>query len=92
MTISPLINLINTVISLYTTGLIIWLVLNILSRFDIINSSHPFVRKIMSFGYSLYEPILYQIRRVIPLIGSIDLSPLVLLLLLNFARGLLFSI
>jgi len=92
MNINPLLNLTASIINLYATGLIIWLILNLLARFNIINSYHPFVRKIMNFGDSLYEPLLTQIRKVIPSIGGVDLSPLFLLLLLEFTRGLLYSI
>ena len=87
MNISPLLNLIFTVVNLYIFGLFVWIALGFLSKFNIINSYHPLIRKIMEFGYSIYNPPLHQIRRIIPPIAGIDLSPLVLILLLELIKG-----
>ncbi len=73
-------------------GLFIWLILGFLIRFNIVNSYNHFVQKIMNFGFSLYNPILSRIRKIIPPISGIDLSPLVLLLALELIKGLLYSI
>jgi YggT family protein len=92
MNISPFINLLGSVIHLYTMGLFIWLIIGFLIRFNVVNSYNKFVQQIMSFGNSLYESVLSKIRRVIPPISGIDLSPLLLLLLLELTKGLLYSI
>jgi YggT family protein len=73
-------------------GLFIWLIIGFLIRFNVVNSYNKFVQQIMSFGNSLYESVLSKIRRVIPPISGIDLSPLLLLLLLELTKGLLYSI
>lgn len=92
MNISPFINLIASIIYLYTTGLFIWLIIGFLIRFNIVNSYNSIVQQLMSFGQRLYEPILSKIRSIIPPISGIDLSPLFLLLLLELIKGLLYTV
>lgn len=89
MNISPLLNLVFTVINLYVFALFVWIALDFLSRFNIINSHHPLVRRLMDFGYSLYNPLLEKIRKIIPPVAGIDLSPLILILLLELIKGFL---
>jgi len=45
----------------------------------------------MNIGHNLFEPVFYQIRRIIPPLGGMDFSPIILLLLLNFVKELLFT-
>ncbi len=92
MSISPFINFIGSIIYLYTMGLFIWIILGFLIKFNIVNSYNHLVQKIMGFGYNLYNPILSKIRRILPPFSGIDLSPLLLLLLLELIKGLLYSI
>ncbi|MBC8038556.1 MAG: YggT family protein, partial [Rhizobiales bacterium] len=57
--------------------------------FNVINGSNPYVRQV---GYALRrltEPLLGPIRRILPDLGGIDISPIVLLLALYFLRRLL---
>jgi YggT family protein len=91
MNINPFISLISTIISLYSFALLIWLILSWLIRFDIVNRYQSLVRTLMNIGHNLFEPVFYQIRRIIPPLGGMDFSPIVLLLLLNFVKELLFT-
>ncbi len=91
MNLNPFINLITNIISLYSFSLLIWLVLSWLIRFDIINSYQSFVKQLMNLGNRLFEPVLSQIRRIMPLMFGIDLSPVLLLLLLNFTKEFLYT-
>ena len=79
--------LIDTVIQLYVWVLIVAAVLSWLVVFGIVNRYNAVGR----FCNALTEPALRPIRKVVPLIGGIDLSPLILILLLWFLRGLLFE-
>jgi YggT family protein len=82
-------NLINTVIWLYTLVLIVHVVLSWLTAFNVVNTRHPLVNGIGQITYRLCEPALRRIRRFLPNLGGLDLSPIVLILLLQFARNLI---
>jgi YggT family protein len=82
----PLANLIGTVIQLYIYVLIAAAILSWLTAFGIVNRHNAVVNGIGRFCYALTEPVLRPIRRIIPLVGGVDLSPLVLILLLWFIR------
>ena len=84
--------LISTVITLYIWALIISAVLSWLVAFNVINTHNKFVYMVGDFLYRITEPALRPIRRLIPLLGGIDISPVVLILGLVFIRNLMFEI
>ena len=79
-------NLISTVISLYMWAVIIAVALTWLVQLQVINTSNRLVYQVGDFLYRLTEPVLRPIRQVIPAIGGIDLSPLILILVLGFLQ------
>ncbi len=81
--------LVDTVITLYIWALIISAVLSWLVAFNVLNTSNRFVYAVGDFLYRLTEPALRHIRRFIPLMGGIDISPVILILVLMFVRNLL---
>ena len=84
MMMNPILWLILTVIDLYFWVILATVILSWLVAFNVINASNPYVQKI---GYALRrltEPLLAPIRRVLPDLGGIDLSPIVLLIGLQF--------
>ena len=81
--------LIDTIIALYMWALIISVVLSWLVQCNVINTSNRFVYTIGDFLYRITEPALRPIRNMMPNLGGIDISPLILLLLLQAARMLL---
>ena len=81
--------LIDTVISLYMYAVIISVVLTWLVHFNVINTSNQLVYMVGDFLYRITEPVLKRIRSVVPSIGGIDLSPLILLVGLVFVRSLI---
>jgi len=85
----PLLKLILTVIDLYVWALIISIVLGWLIHFNVINRSNQFVSTLEYFFHRLTEPALGPIRRVLPNLGGIDLSPIVLILGLYFIKDIL---
>ncbi len=91
MNLNPFVILLNNIISIYSSGFILWIILQWLIKFEIINGYQPFVSRIMKFAQQIFEPALVFLRRFIPAIGGIDLSPIALLLLLNFAKEFLFT-
>jgi YggT family protein len=89
---NALANLISTVISLYIYVLIASAVMSWLYAFNIINTSNRVVYAIGDFLYRVTEPALRPFRKVIPLIGGVDITPVVLILLLIFLRDLIYDI
>ena len=87
-----LLNLISTAITLYVWALIISAVMSWLVGFGVINTNNRFVYMVGDFLHRATEPALRPLRRVLPNLGGIDISPIVLILLLFFARNLLFEI
>lgn len=81
--------LIDTVLELYIWVIIASVVLSWLVAFNVINTRNAFVNQIGEFLYRVTEPALRPIRNVLPSFGGIDISPMVLILLLIFARRLL---
>ncbi|MEX0758541.1 MAG: YggT family protein [Tistlia sp.] len=84
-----ILNLISTVISIYIWLLIASAILSWLVAFNVLNTSNRFVYMVGDFLYRITEPALRPIRRILPTLGGIDLSPMVLILLLIFLQDLL---
>lgn len=91
MNVNPFIDLIGTIITLYNWVLIAWIILSWLIAFNIVNRYQPFVRNVMSVLGRLTEPVLSRIRRFMPNLGPIDLSPIVLFLALGFLKSILYT-
>ncbi len=83
--------LIDTVISLYIWVVVIGVVLSWLVHFRVVNTSNPFVYRVGEFVYRITEPALRPIRNVLPNMGGIDISAIVLIIALLFARNLIFE-
>lgn len=86
-----LVLLINTVVNIFIWMLIIQAVLSWLIAFNIVNNRNEFVYRISDFLNRITEPLLRPIRNVLPNLGGIDVSPMILILLLMFLRNLLFE-
>lgn len=78
--------LINTLLSLATWAIILTAILSWLFAFDIINHRNRFVGQLAYFLERVTSPILDPLRRVIPTLGGIDITPIVALLGLQFIR------
>ncbi|MDG4604303.1 MAG: YggT family protein [Defluviicoccus sp.] len=87
--LGPLFWLLMTVIDLYIWVLIAGAILSWLIAFNIVNTQNRFVYSVGDFLYRVTEPALRPIRRYLPNLGGIDVSPLVLILLLLFAQQVL---
>ena len=78
--------LVNAVIQLMIWFIIAQAILSWLFAFDVINHRNRFVSQLSRFLDAVTAPLLEPFRRIIPTLGGIDVSPIVVLLLLNFAR------
>lgn len=85
-------NLIDNVVSLYIWILFFSVIASWLINFNVINTSNHVVYMIVDALYKLTEPALRPIRRLLPNMGGLDLSPVVLILLLYFIRDLIFDV
>jgi YggT family protein len=87
--INPILWLIDTVIWLYIYVLIGMAVLSWLIAFEAVNTRNQFVRQVAEFFFRVTEPALRPIRRIIPNLGGIDISPMILILGLIFLDRLI---
>jgi len=84
--------LLDNIITIYLWIIIINAILSWLVAFNILNTQNKFVFSVLDVTYKLTDPALNKIRRFIPTFGSIDISPVVLILLLMFLRNIIFEI
>jgi YggT family protein len=80
---------IDRLLSLYSWAVILAAVVQTLASFGVLDTRNRVVWSIADFLERLTEPALRPIRRVLPNFGAIDISPIILLLLLEAARMLL---
>lgn len=83
---NPFLWLILQAIDLYMWLVIIGVVLSWLTALNVVNLSNRFVYMVGDFINRVTEPALRPIRRVLPNLGNIDISPLILILLLIFLQ------
>ncbi len=62
-----------------------------LYAFNVINSRNQFVNAIGSFLVNVTEPVLRPIRSILPNLGGIDISPIILLLIIFFIRSFMWN-
>jgi YggT family protein len=74
------------VLQLYVYVIIAAAILSWLVAFNVVNRYNDFVRSIWNLVTALTEPLLRPIRNVIPNLGGIDISPVILLLLIFFIQ------
>ena len=83
--------LFDNIVGLYIWILIIIAIISWLVAFKILNTTNRFVYSLLDVSYRLTDPPLNFIRRYLPNLGSIDISPVVLILGLMFFRNLVFE-
>jgi len=84
-----LLQTLDFLLMIFTWIIIIQAILSWLVAFNVINLQSPMVRNGLEFLNRITEPVYRPIRRVLPDMGMLDLSPLVVLLILMFLRGTL---
>ena len=82
----PLIGFFVLVIDLYIWVVIASAILSWLVAFNVVNTNNRFVLSIADMLYRLTEPALRPIRNILPNLGGIDISPVILILFLLFIR------
>jgi YggT family protein len=79
-----ILSFISFLLWLYIYVLIAWAVLSWLLAFNVVNTRHPVVNTIAEFLYRITEPVLRPIRRRLPNLGGIDISPIIVWLIILF--------
>ena len=82
-----LLRFINYVIELYTYVVIASVILGWLMAFGVINAYNPMVRSIWQGLNAVTEPLLRPLRGMLPNMGGIDISPIILLLACFFVQS-----
>jgi YggT family protein len=83
---NPFLWLVDTIIDIYIWIMIASAVLSWLVAFNVVNTRNPIVANIGEFLYRVTEPALRPIRSLLPNLGGIDVSPVILIIALLFFR------
>lgn len=86
---SPLYTLLGTLLNIYLWIVIISVIMSWLLQFGIIDRHNPFVRQVYEALYRLTEPALGPIRNMLPDLGGIDISPVILIVIIYTLQELL---
>ena len=78
--------LVLQILKLYSYIVITNVIISWLVAFNVLNTQNRFVYSILELTYRLTEPFLNKIRRFLPNLGTLDISPVVLLLLIWFLQ------
>ena len=71
------------ILQIYKYAIIFYVILSMLISFNVINNSNSLISIIMDFLFRLIEPLLKVIRKVIPNFGAIDISPVILIIVIE---------
>ena len=84
-----LLNVILLALQLYTYLIVASAILSWLVAFNVVNTRNDFVRSIWNFLDAVTEPVLRPIRNIMPNLGGVDISPVILILLIMLVdRGI----
>lgn len=87
--LEPLVNIVMIAINLYFYLIIASAILSWLVAFNVVNTQNRIVYMIGDFLYRVTEPALRPIRRFMPSLGPVDISPIILMLILIFLQQVL---
>ena len=78
--------LFDTLVGLYIIIIIAAVVVSWLVAFGVLNTYNQVARSVIRALEALTEPVFRRVRRIIPVLGGLDLSPMIVLLVLYFVR------
>ncbi len=84
-----ILDVVDVALNLYTWIVIASAIISWLVAFNVVNPRNDFVRMVWDFLYRVTEPALRPIRKVMPNLGGIDLSPIILLLFIFFLQSII---
>ena len=71
------------ILQIYKYAVIIYVIVSMLISFNIINTNNKIISIVMDFLFKLIEPLLRVIRNIIPNFGAIDVSPVILIIVIE---------
>jgi YggT family protein len=83
---NPIVWLFDEIVYLYTIVIFVMIIMSWLIGFNVVNGSNYYVRQISYTLHRLTEPLLGPIRRRLPDLGGIDISPIILLIGIIFIQ------
>lgn len=90
--IKPLLSVVSLLLDLYKMCIIAYIILGWLEMFKILNQYNRFVYMVHNILFSLVEPALAPIRRIIPSVAGIDLAPIGLFVVIYFLQSVISQI
>jgi YggT family protein len=84
--LNPIAALLIQILDIYKWIVIASVIVSWLTAFNVINERNNFVRTLLTILYRLTEPVFRPIRRILPEVGGLDLSPIIVLLLIWFLQ------
>jgi len=78
--------LIDTILNMVWWLVILSVIFSWLYAFNVVNASNQFISQVGGFLYQITEPMFRPIRRILPNMGNLDLSPIVVLLAITFLQ------
>jgi YggT family protein len=85
----PLLKVVLAIFSLFQTLLFVYIILGWLESFNVVNKYNQLVYMIHNFLFRIIEPVLLPIRRFLPDMGGLDLSPIIVLFAIYFLQGMI---
>jgi YggT family protein len=83
---NPIAYLLYTVLDIYEWVVILAVIVSWLTAFNVINVHNNLVRSMLRILLALTEPVFRQVRRVVPAVGGMDLSPIIVIVLIEFLK------
>lgn len=85
--LAAVLDIVNLVLDLYMILIAAWIIIGWLTVFNVVNPHNRFIQVVNDLANRLTAPLLRPLRRFVPVIGGIDLSPLVLILAIMFLQS-----
>jgi YggT family protein len=86
-----IIDLLQNILSLYVIIIFAMVIMSWLKVFGVVNTRNPIIGQIDYALHALTEPVLRPIRRLLPAMGGLDISPIILLFGIFFVQKLLYN-
>lgn len=84
--LNPIAALLIEILEIYKWVVVAAVIVSWLTAFNVINSHNNFVRTVLRILLALTEPVFRPIRRVLPAVGGLDLSPIVVFVIIWFLQ------
>ncbi len=81
--------IIDGLLGLLSLAIIVSAVMSWLIAFNVVNDRNPYVGQIERFLWAVTRPVLWPIQKVVPPLGTVDITPIIALLIIQAARSYL---